>query len=98
MERSHIIPAMTTNSEPLEIQHDCTYLVHMHSIPYPYGDPNFATGIKYMVPTCIEGYCNCASMLSIYFIYDISKLLGKFILFFFFVKIIKFRSKCCTGS
>ncbi|KAK6102089.1 Protein tyrosine kinase family protein [Brugia pahangi] len=61
MERSHIIPAMTTNSEPLEIQHDCTYLVHMHSMPYPYGDPNFATGIKYMVPTCIEGYCSCES-------------------------------------
>uniref|UniRef100_A0A1I7V8V4 Protein kinase domain-containing protein n=1 Tax=Loa loa TaxID=7209 RepID=A0A1I7V8V4_LOALO len=61
MERSHIIPAMTTNSEPLEIQHDCTYLVHMHSMPYPYGDPNFAIGIKYMVPTCIEGYCSCAS-------------------------------------
>ncbi|VDK88149.1 unnamed protein product [Litomosoides sigmodontis] len=61
MERSHIIPATTSNSEPLEIQHDCTYLVHMHSIPYPYGDPNFATGIKYTVPTCIEGYCSCAS-------------------------------------
>ncbi|VDK82656.1 unnamed protein product, partial [Onchocerca ochengi] len=61
MERSHIIPAMTTDSQPLEIQHDCTYLIHMHSKPYPYGDPNFATGIKYTVPTCVEGYCNCAS-------------------------------------
>lgn len=62
MERSHVVPALTTNSEPLEIQHDCAYLVHMHSIPYPYGDPNFATGTTYAVPACIEGYCSCASM------------------------------------
>ncbi|VDK36684.1 unnamed protein product [Gongylonema pulchrum] len=52
---------MTTDSQPLEIQHDCTYLVHMHSKPYPYGDPAFATTMKYTVPTCIDGYCSCAS-------------------------------------
>ncbi|KAM3722958.1 Proto-oncogene tyrosine-protein kinase receptor Ret [Dirofilaria immitis] len=65
MEQFHTIPAMTTDSQPLEIQHDCTYLIHMHSKPYPYGDPNFATGIKYMVPTCIEGYCSCANQNSV---------------------------------
>ncbi|VDN02111.1 unnamed protein product [Thelazia callipaeda] len=61
MERSHIIPAMTTDSQPLEIQHDCSYLVHMHSKPYPYGDPAYAVDIQYTVPTCIDGYCSCAS-------------------------------------
>lgn len=65
MDRSHVIPAMTTDSQPLEIQHDCTYLVHMHSKPYPYGDPAFAATVKYTVPTCIDGYCSCASQAAV---------------------------------
>ncbi|VDM46386.1 unnamed protein product [Toxocara canis] len=61
MERSHVIPPLTTDSQPLEIQHDCTYDILMHSRPYPYGEPEFAAIHKYTVPTCVEGYCSCRS-------------------------------------
>uniref|UniRef100_F1KW71 Proto-oncogene tyrosine-protein kinase receptor Ret n=1 Tax=Ascaris suum TaxID=6253 RepID=F1KW71_ASCSU len=60
-ERSHTIPPLTTDSQPLEIQHDCTYDILMHSRPYPYGEAEFAAVYKYTVPTCVEGYCSCRS-------------------------------------
>ncbi|MFH4974475.1 hypothetical protein AB6A40_001184 [Gnathostoma spinigerum] len=60
-ETFHIIPPLTTESQPLEIQHDCTYDIKMHSKPYPYGDVAFLSALKYKVPTCIDGYCSCES-------------------------------------
>uniref|UniRef100_A0A0M3J3U4 CUB domain-containing protein n=1 Tax=Anisakis simplex TaxID=6269 RepID=A0A0M3J3U4_ANISI len=63
-ERSLLIPPFTTDSQPLEIQHDCTYNIVMHSRPYPYGDSEYSPTFTYTVPNCVDGYCSCRSWFS----------------------------------
>ncbi|CAB3403016.1 unnamed protein product [Caenorhabditis bovis] len=56
--RSLTIPT-EFNGHPLIVDHGCTYIFQIRSIPYPTGGEAFIVEQSHTVPECIQEYCSC---------------------------------------